>query len=158
MRIQIDPSVLKQTRWNQLLVRFCLGGLITAAAGLIARKYGPVFGGLFLAFPAIFPAGATLIEKHERERKQMAGLHGTVRARKAASVDAAGAAMGSIGLLVFALLIWRFIADYKPWIVMLAATSAWMALSVFLWYLRKHNWRPSSFPHQRRATRRPPYP
>jgi hypothetical protein len=32
--------------------------------GLIAARFGPVVGGLFLAFPAIFPASATLIEKH----------------------------------------------------------------------------------------------
>src|SRR5215469_12828787 len=111
MRIQLNISALNESRWYQLLVRFCLGGVITAAAGLIAKKYGPGVGGIFLAFLAIFPAGATLIEKHERERKEKLGLHGKVRARQAASLDAAGAAMGSIGLLVFALLIWRFIAD-----------------------------------------------
>ena len=28
---------------------------------------------LFLAFPAIFPASATLIEKHEKEKKEREG-------------------------------------------------------------------------------------
>jgi hypothetical protein len=36
---------------------------MTAIPGWIASKYGPVVGGLFLAFPAIFPASATLVEK-----------------------------------------------------------------------------------------------
>jgi hypothetical protein len=54
---------------------------------------------LFLAFPAVFCASATLIEKHERDRKQKAGLPGTRRGRQA---DALGAAIGSFGLLGFA--------------------------------------------------------
>jgi hypothetical protein len=37
--------------------------------------------GLLLAFPAIFPAGATLIEKDEKEKKEKKGLHGTVRGK-----------------------------------------------------------------------------
>lgn len=157
MRIQVNLSTLKESRWYQLAVRFCLGGLITVAAGIIAKKYGPGVGGLFLAFPAIFPAGATLIEKHEHERKEKLGLHGSVRGRKAASVDAAGAAMGSIGLVVFALLISRFLAEYKPWIVMLGAILAWMATSIFLWHLRKHAWHALRVPHQRRAREKPPF-
>jgi hypothetical protein len=52
-----------------------------------------VFGGLFLAFPAIFPASATLIEQHERRRKQGTGGHGTLRGRRAAALDAAGASI-----------------------------------------------------------------
>ena len=47
-----------------------LGGVMTVVAGLIAARFGPVIGGLFLAFPAIFPATATLIEKHVLERKE----------------------------------------------------------------------------------------
>jgi len=39
---------------------------MTVIAGLIAFRFGPVVGGLFLAFPAIFPASATLIERHGR--------------------------------------------------------------------------------------------
>ena len=38
--------------------------------GLVANVWGPAWGGLFLAFPAIFCASATLIEKHEREEKE----------------------------------------------------------------------------------------
>ena len=107
MRIEFHPSSLLQTRWYELFVRFLFGGLITAGTGIVTRKFGPVVGGLSLAFPAIFPASATLIEKHEKQRKEKAGMNGDDRGRKAASVDAAGAAIGSIGLLVFALLVSR---------------------------------------------------
>jgi Protein of unknown function (DUF3147) len=62
MRIQINPSPLFKTKWYEYATRFVLGGLITVGAGLIAEKWGPSVGGLFLAFPAIFPASATLIE------------------------------------------------------------------------------------------------
>jgi len=156
MRTEVDLSALKQTRWQQLLVRFCLGGAITAATGIIAKKYGPGVGGLFLAFPAIFPAGATLIEKHEREKKRKAGLDGRRRARKAAAVDAAGAAIGSIGLLAFALLISRFVTRYKPWIVVLGGTLCW-AGCVFLWRLRKHRWHAKNVAHEPSVPPRRPF-
>jgi hypothetical protein len=61
----------------------------------------PVIAGLLLAFPAIFPGSATLIEKHEKEEKEKNGMSAAVRGRQAASVDAAGSAMGSLSLVVF---------------------------------------------------------
>lgn len=119
------------------MVRFVFGGLITAIAGIIAKKYGPGVGGVFLAFPAIFPASATLIEKHEKEKKEEEGLQGTQRAREAASVDAVGSAIGSIGLFVFAVLVWRFLPTHATWIVLMGATMAWLAVSILLWLIRK---------------------
>jgi hypothetical protein len=79
---------------------------MTVVAGLIAARFGPVIGGLFLAFPAIFPASATLIEKHVRERKEKAGLPGARRGKEAAALDAAGAVLGSFGLAAFGVVIW----------------------------------------------------
>src|SRR5437762_13087558 len=99
MLIQVDPSTLGQTKWHEYAVRFLFGGLITAIAGIIAKKFGPGVGGLFLAFPAIFPASATLIEKHEKQKKEREGLQGTERAREAVSVDAAGAQWEASGCL-----------------------------------------------------------
>ncbi len=138
MRVQIDFAALKDTRWYQAALRFCCGGLATAATGIIAKKYGPSVGGLFLAFPAILPASATLIEKHERQRKERKGLQGSVRARRAVGVDAAGAAMGSVGLFVFAFLIARYISRYQPLLVIAASAAAWMGISLLIWQLRKH--------------------
>lgn len=137
MRIEIEPSALGKTRWYEFAVRFLFGGLITAVAGIIAKKFGPGVGGLFLAFPAIFPASATLIEKHEKQKKERAGLQGSARGRKAASVDAAGAAIGSLALLVFALLVRRFLPDHNDWLVLTVSTGIWLAVSLLLWQIRK---------------------
>jgi hypothetical protein len=137
MQIKVDFSVIGQTRWHEYAIRFLFGGLITAVAGIIAKKFGPGIGGLFLAFPAIFPASATLIEKHEKQKKEEEGLQGTQRGREAASVDAAGSAMGSAGLLVFASIVWQFVPRYSTWIVLMGATVAWLTVSVLIWQLRK---------------------
>ena len=137
MQIKVDLSGLQQTQWHEYALRFFFGGLITAIAGVIAKEFGAVVGGLFLAFPAIFPASATLIEKHEKQKKEGEGLQGTQRGREAASIDAAGSAMGSLGLLVFALLVWKFMPSHKPWLVLNGATLAWLTVSVLTWYVRK---------------------
>jgi Co/Zn/Cd efflux system component len=131
--IHIRLSALKQTRWHEYMIRFVLGGLATAVASLIAKKYGPETGGLFLAFPAIFSASATLIEKHERERKKRAGLKGARRGQQAAALDACGAALGSIGLMAFGAVVW-WKADW-PWLVLPIALAAWTATSLILWAL-----------------------
>ena len=115
MIVQFKPSALRQTRWYEYLVRFVLGGAMTVIAGLIAARFGPVIGGLFLAFPAIFPASATLIEKHVRERKEKAGLPGARRGKEAAALDASGAALGSFGLAAFGLVIWLMIVRSPGW-------------------------------------------
>src|SRR5207248_892486 len=85
--------------WHEYAIRFVLGGLATVGTGAIASLFGPQTGGLFLAFPAIFCASATLIEKLERERKERAGVRGARRGKEAAALDAAGAALGSLGEL-----------------------------------------------------------
>jgi hypothetical protein len=50
-------------KWYEYLVRFALGGAIAVTARILAEHFGPVFGRLFLAFPAIFPASAALVAK-----------------------------------------------------------------------------------------------
>ena len=136
MIVQFKPSALRQTRWYEYLVRFVLGGAITVVAGLIAARFGPVIGGLFLAFPAIFPASATLIEKHVRERKKRAGQQGARRGRGAAALDAAGAALGSFGLAAFGLVIWLMIVRSPAWTFVVAAVS-WLAVAVLAWNVRR---------------------
>jgi hypothetical protein len=152
MRIQVDFSVLGKTKWHEYAMRFLFGGAITVIAGIIAKKYGPVVGGLFLACPAIFPASATLIEKHERERKERLGLHGEIRGIEAAGVDANGSALGSIGLLVFGALVWKLLPEHSVAVVLATSILAWLLVSVMVWHLRKKDHRLFAWFHrQRRA-------
>jgi hypothetical protein len=137
MLVKAKPSALKQSKWHEYAVRFVFGGLVTAMAGAIASRYGPAVGGLFLAFPAIFPASATLVEKHERQRKEQNGMKAQARGRNAAGVDAAGAAIGSIGMMVFAGLVWWLVPRLSPWILLPMATVAWGVVSGGVWLIRK---------------------
>ena len=137
MVINVDSSALRKTKWHEYAMRFIFGGLVTAMTGLIAKEYGPSIGGLFLAFPAIFPASATLIEKHEEEKKAKWGLHGFDRGRKAASVDAAGSAIGSIGLGIFGVMCWNFLPHHQAPFVLAIATLAWFVVVVLTWQVRK---------------------
>ena len=148
MNIRMNPSALRETRWHEYLTRFVLGGLATVATGAIANVFGPETGGLFLAFPAIFCASATLIEKHERERKENVGLRGTRRGKEAAALDAAGAALGSLGLLAFGAAIW-LLAPRSAWLALVVGSAAWFAISMFLWSIRRWiwTWRCTSEPH-----------
>ena len=106
-------------------------------AGLIAAQFGPVVGGIFLAFPSIFPATATLIEKHEAKKKKQEGMHGRYLEKCATGADAAGAAMGTIGLLAFGMLVWQLSESVAPWMVLTTATIAWFAVSMTVWIVRK---------------------
>jgi len=135
--ITVNFSALKQTKPHEYAVRFLFGGACTAIAGWIAHRYGPAVGGLFLAFPAIFPASACLIESHERQRKAEAGIDGTSRGRAAASLDAAGASAGAIALSAFAAVVWLAIRQHEAALVIGTATLAWAILAVAIWLVRK---------------------
>ena len=137
MRIEVNFSVLKELKVHEQLVRFVLGGLVTMAVGLIAKRWGPVIGGLFMAFPAIFPAGATLIEEHEVQRKKEIGRDGRRRGREAAALDAFGAALGAMGLMAFALVLWGFLPGHSSWVSLGLAAVAWMVVAGSLWMLRR---------------------
>ena len=137
MSIGLDVSSIQHLRLRDYAVRFVFGGIVTVLTGLIARRYGPGVAGLFLAFPAIFPAGATLIEKQQREKKRRVGHDGTSRGRAAAGIDAIGAAMGTLGLIAFALLVWRFLPSHSSQAILTIAGLVWLAISVLAWRIRK---------------------
>ncbi len=135
--IEVNFSSLKETKPSEYIVRFIFGGACTVVAGLVAKRYGPTVGGLFLAFPAIFPAGASLIESHEKRRKAEFGFDGTIRGRAAAGVDSAGASIGCLGLIVFALILWKGIPAHNAYGIISGATFVWMLVSTTLWAVRK---------------------
>src|SRR6185312_8744603 len=106
MIVRLQLSALRQTRWYEVALRILFGGIATVLTGLIAKSSGPVVAGLFLAFPAIFPATATLVEKHTQERRRKAGLDGSLRAADAVAIEARGATLGSVGMIAFATVLW----------------------------------------------------
>jgi hypothetical protein len=113
--LKVNLSSLRETKPHEYVIRFLFGGACTVLAGLIAKRFRPAIGGLFLAFPAIFPAGVSLIENHGKKRKAEPGYDGTGRGRLAASVDAAGASLGCIGLMAFAIILWRGILGHNAY-------------------------------------------
>ena len=138
MRVHFNFSALRKIRWYEYAIRFLFGGAVTAATGLVAKHFGPVVGGLFLAFPAIFPASVTLVAKHEQDKKQKSGMDGTARAKKAAALDARGAAMGTFGLGFFAIVVWKFLPVWN-WIAVLGlAVLTWLIVSVLIWIVEQH--------------------
>src|SRR5206468_11756521 len=131
--VRFSPSSLKEGRWYEYLIRFALGGAATVFTGLVSSRYGASIGGLFLGLPAIFCASATLIEKHEIRRKREAGLAGERRGQMAAAVDAAGAALGTIGMLAFAI-VFSLMAENSIATAFLCALVAWLAVIVAAWW------------------------
>jgi hypothetical protein len=137
MIVKVSFSSLKDGHWYEYLIRFVLGGAATVLTGLISRYFGASVGGLFLALPAIFCASATLIEKHEERRKREAGLAGRRRGQEAAALDAGGAALGSIGMLAFALVFSLLVERQAP-LAFVAAMAAWAVVSVAAWWAWRH--------------------
>jgi hypothetical protein len=137
--IRFSPSSLREGRWHEYVIRFALGGAATVFTGLVSSGYGASVGGLFLALPAIFCASATLIEKHEIRRKREAGLAGERRGREAAALDAAGAALGAVGLLAFAVTFYSLVV-ISVWAAFICASLAWLTISVAAWCARR-KWR-----------------
>lgn len=134
--VKLSLSSLKDTRWHEYVVRFVLGGAATVLTGVIADSFGTSVGGLFLALPAIFCASATLIEGHERRAKERAGLKGDGRGQQAAALDAAGAGLGSIGLMAFAAVFFLIARESVP-LAFFAALAAWTLVSVAAWWIRR---------------------
>jgi uncharacterized membrane protein (GlpM family) len=115
----IDAAALGTHSWKEHAVRFVFGGVVTAVAGLIAHLYGPVIGGLFLAFPAILPATVTLVKNHD--------------GRRAAVEDTGGAALGAVGMLAFGAVVWLLAERLAAWQVLGLAALAWLLVSAALW-------------------------
>jgi hypothetical protein len=136
MLVKASFSSLKDGKWYEYVVRFILGGATTVFAGLISKALGPSIGGLFLALLAIFCASATLIERHEIRRKRKAGLTGTRRGQEAAALDAAGAALGGLGLVAFAVL-FTILVTRSVAAAFVAALAAYLAVSLAAWWLHR---------------------
>jgi hypothetical protein len=135
VKIRFDPAPVKESRASGHALRFGMGGAVTVCTALIAQAWGPKIGGLSLALPAILPTGIALIAKLQNE-KVGPGARGD-RARRAAVVEAAGASIAGLGLIVFALVVWRSVVHWPASITLPVATAAWAAVALIAWFARK---------------------
>lgn len=137
MMVRLKLSALKEGRWHEYVIRFALGGLTTVIADAIAKMWGPEAGGVFLAFPAILCASATLVEAHERREKHEHGVAGRERGTDAAGLETAGAGVGACGLTCFALTVWWLAPIYGP-TSLLFGSLAWLLVALVGWRLRRN--------------------
>jgi len=119
---KLDIGALRKAKAWEYLLRFVFGGAVTLCAGLVARRWGPHVGGLFLEFPAIFPASLTLVKEHDGRRK--------------AAEDARGGRIGSLGLMAFACVVWLTARAWAPFAVLFVASVVWLVVDVMCWWLR----------------------
>ena len=134
----MDFGALRQTSAGEYALRFALGGLATVGTGLIAQHFGPLIGGVFLAFPAILPVSVSPITQHETRKKLRTGIRCSRRGRKAAGLDAAGASLGAVALIGFAITTWKMLATVSTALALSCALLVWSARSGLLWWLSKH--------------------
>jgi len=100
--------------------------------------------GCFSLFPPYFRRVRRSLRSTKGQKKQKAGIKSTIRGRQAAAVDAYGAAMGCLGLMCFAGVVWKLMPGRNPSMVLFAATAAWFGVSIWIWLFRK-----SRFCHSR---------
>jgi hypothetical protein len=72
------------------------------------------------------------LENTRNKQKQQPGLDGTIRGREAAGLDGAGAAIGIMGPIAFAVAVLRLMPLLSMWLVMICATLAWLITSVVI--------------------------
>lgn len=135
MRIRFNPAPLKESTLAGHAFRFAMGGAVTVGTGLVAQTWGAAVGGLFLALPAILPAGIALIVRLQN-RKAGRAARGN-RGRRAAVLEATGASAGALGLVAFALVGWSRFGHWPAWLALATATAAWCAVALLVWIVRK---------------------
>jgi uncharacterized membrane protein (GlpM family) len=120
-KIELSIAGLKKIHAWEPLMRFVFGGVVTVLTGVIAKVYGPVIAGLFLSFPAILPASLTLVARHQ--------------GRAAATDDAKGATIASLGLGAFGIVVWLLATRVAAPLTLVSALGAWVGIALATWCL-----------------------
>ncbi|MGW5481542.1 DUF3147 family protein [Streptomyces sp. NPDC004008] len=114
-RVRVEWRAAARAPRKDMLLRFGFGAGVSLLAAVVSALLGPFVGGVFLAFPAILLASVTLVAEEE----------GLRRARD----DARGAALGTLGLLAFAVVVTVLVRHHSAWPGLVAATAAWAVVS-----------------------------
>lgn len=133
-RVRCDLAAVRRIGTRQALIRFAAGAGASAAAALISQFAGAAVSGPLLALPAILLASLTLIGEDD----------GT----SVAIDDARGAVLGGIGLV--AVVAFLLLGKAPTWLALVAATTAWAAVSLTLYSIQRAL-------HRRRSLRLPSF-
>ena len=114
-------SRLKEIRLRDYLIRFLFGGIVSIAAALIGQMTTTRVGGIFTAFPAILLASLTLI--NQKDGKQ------------ASAMDAQGAVLGAVSLVVAAILLSITLGIMAGVFSLLLSLGVWLVCSIGLYFL-----------------------
>ena len=117
--IELQPGKLSEIKWREFAIRFAFGAAASLVAGVVAILFGARAGGVWLAFPAILPAGLTLLERKED--------------RGAAERDVRGAVLGAIGMVAFAVAVYLGVPRVGGLVAVLLAVLVWTALTLGLY-------------------------
>jgi len=113
--VALDIAQLRQTHWQDLLIRFIFGATISVAAGIVGSTLGAKVGGILLAFPAILPATLTLIAKEDGGQHLFHDLQGTVA--------------GAFGLVGFGVVAAMTIGRLNVLVALTLALLAWCVVA-----------------------------
>jgi uncharacterized membrane protein (GlpM family) len=119
--INADFSQFKNIKVRDYAIRFLFGGAVSVLAQLITQWSTGRIGGIFTTFPAILLASLTIIAKKE--------------GKEAAAADARGGIVGSIGLVIAAIVLSVTLELLIPALSLLLALVIWLACSIALYLL-----------------------
>jgi len=121
--LEFSPRKLRETHKPEWLIRFGFGAGVSALAGMVAALAGPWIGGIFLAFPAILLASLTLVAREEGERQSRN--------------EARGATFGTLGLVVFAIIIAVLVRWIPVWAALSLAILAWTLVALAAYFVAR---------------------
>jgi hypothetical protein len=121
-KVEASSEGIRKTKPHEWMMRFLFGSVISLIAGYCGEKFGPVVGGLLLAFPSIMPATLTLVKKHDGREEAVESAYGTV--------------LASVAMIAFAAMVmfcvYRGVSTAAS---LFAASSVWVSVSLILWRL-----------------------